>query len=372
MKHKDTVTPYILASMHPLMHLALLTTSIVLHTLDNDGFYKVPNEDACVAPQGSKAQRFIKGDKFFYIGLIGLAHLLAVVFHYINELLSNQNKRILGNLFMVIKIFFYLFAVFKVQTGIIFEECRAQVDESQVMAWLSYEVFAFYLNITAMGVFLLLSSFQKFFSIRDRVGLAADARRTQDFLVYCKEDMHWFCMWFTQVMLTVLSLVMRVRNHEQIQWVIGVLLARFVLELIVLKVVYFSRTFEINFFSKVVMIAVLGLNCFLLRLYFKMDATFQVWWGTILLQDIVIHFYIFLQIAFEWANWDSQVIEWQKELALIEQLKEKDFAVDEKQIRLNIELLHNPMTVNQRDAKVAVNDEGENAANNESVAISGD
>jgi hypothetical protein len=45
MKHKDTVTPYILASMHPLMHLALLTTGIVLHTLDNDGFYKIPNEE---------------------------------------------------------------------------------------------------------------------------------------------------------------------------------------------------------------------------------------------------------------------------------------------------------------------------------------
>lgn len=129
MKHKDTVTPYIMASMHPIMHLALLTSGIILISMDNDKFYEVPNEESCSADD-VKATRFIKGDKFFYVGLMGLSHLLAIVFHYLNDLLMAQDKKILGNLFMVFKIFFYLIAVFKTQGGIIFKsDCRkASID----------------------------------------------------------------------------------------------------------------------------------------------------------------------------------------------------------------------------------------------------
>ena len=132
MKHKDTVAPYVLASMHPMMHLALLTTGIALHMMDNDKFYNIPNADQCDAKAGSKAYRFIHGgDKFWYIGLISLAHLISVVFHYIDELLVAQGKRFQGNIFLVIKIFFYMYAVFKVQAGIIFDDCRATiVDDS--------------------------------------------------------------------------------------------------------------------------------------------------------------------------------------------------------------------------------------------------
>ena len=81
--------------------------------------------------------------------------------------------------FMILKIFTYLFTHYAVQSGIIFEECRdGIIDESQVMAWLSYEVIAFYLNIIAMGVFILFSSCKKFYSIRDRLGLAGDQRKS--------------------------------------------------------------------------------------------------------------------------------------------------------------------------------------------------
>ena len=39
-----------------------------------------------------------------------------------------------------------------------FKECRSGiVDKSQVMAWLSFEVMAFYLNIIAMAVFITFS-----------------------------------------------------------------------------------------------------------------------------------------------------------------------------------------------------------------------
>jgi hypothetical protein len=43
MKHDDTIMPYILASMHPLMHLSLLTAGSLLRFVDNDKFYTIPN-----------------------------------------------------------------------------------------------------------------------------------------------------------------------------------------------------------------------------------------------------------------------------------------------------------------------------------------
>jgi hypothetical protein len=224
-----------------------------------------------------------------------------------------------------------MYTVFKVQSGIFFKDCRENiVDNSQVMAWLSFEVFAFYLNIMSMGVFLLLSSIKKFRSIRDRVGLLVEDRRSQDFLVYCSEDLHWFSMWFTQVMLTVLTLVMRIRNHEQIQWTVGVLVARFILEIFVMRQVYFSSTFEVRSFSRIVLMIIFGLNCYLLKIYLGLDEKYLVWWAPCLLQDIVIHFYVFVQILFEWANWDKTVHEWKKEIAFVQQLKQQDYEGDEK------------------------------------------
>ena len=73
---------------------------------------------------------------------------------------------------------------------------------------------AFYLNIVAVGVFILFTSFKKFYSIRDRLGFSGDARKTSDYLGYIKDDINWFCMWFIQLCLTILALVMRVRSHE--------------------------------------------------------------------------------------------------------------------------------------------------------------
>lgn len=143
------------------------------------------------------------------------AHLAAIVCHYVSELLTKHGRKVAGGWFMLFKIFSYVFMHFILQGDIIFDECRdGIIDESQVMAWLSYEVVAFYLNIIAMSVFLLLSSIKKFHSIRERLGFTTDQRKTSDFLNYCKDDIHWFCAWFTMLSLCVMALVSRTRSHE--------------------------------------------------------------------------------------------------------------------------------------------------------------
>jgi len=211
-----------------------------------------------------------------------------------------------GQVLLLLKIFVYYSAHFTVQTGIIFDECRENiVDKSQVMAWLSYEVVAFYLNILAMCVFLLLSSCKKFVSIRERIGFSSQLRKTTDFLTYCKEDIHWFCMWFTQIMLCILALTMKVKSHEDLKWSVGLLFTRHILELVVLRQVYFNSKFEIKSYIKLIMAIIFVLNCFMIKLFFDLEDDHSTWWAPIMLHDIILHFYVFFQIAMESSQWEK-------------------------------------------------------------------
>lgn len=107
------------------------------------------------------------------------------------------------------------------------------------MAWLSFEVMAFYLNIAAMAIFLLMSmTCKKYRSVRDRCCMLAEPRKKMDFLTYCSEDMHWFCVSVTQLSLVILALVQRSQDIDAIQWACGLLFARHFLELIVISRFY--------------------------------------------------------------------------------------------------------------------------------------
>ena len=66
-----------------------------------------------------------------------------------------------------------------------FEEYTEITDNSHVMAWLTYEVVAFYLNIISVVFFLAIASFKIFKTIRERLGLAGQHRKKKDFLTHC-------------------------------------------------------------------------------------------------------------------------------------------------------------------------------------------
>lgn len=241
---------------------------------------------------------FIEFGGEWYMNYISLAHAIAIISHFLTEYFNTRNKLVSG-FFMVVKIFTYFFTHYAVQTGIVFEECRdGIIDESQVMAWLSYEVIAFYLNIVAIAVFILFSSCKKFYTLRDRMQLAGERRKKEDFLNYIKEDIHWFCMWFTMLMLTILALVMRTRSHELIQKSVGVLFTRHFLELILMGSFYYSKDFSLGTFFKAVIGCILLINIFLILVFLELETEFSVWWAPVVLLDVTLHFYMFFQIGY--------------------------------------------------------------------------
>ena len=85
MKYTDTVVPYVLASMHPILHLSLLTTTILLTTINQEAFYEVPNIGSC---SDKAVKDFDKINKYHLVGIISFAHLLSIILHYLSELFT--------------------------------------------------------------------------------------------------------------------------------------------------------------------------------------------------------------------------------------------------------------------------------------------
>ena len=133
--------------------------------------------------------------------------------------MNHYEVRVLANVFLVGKMMIYLIMVLKIQSGIDYVECSSITDKSKVMAWLTYEVLAFYCNIISLAVFIFIQNIKKFRSIRDRLGLAGDMRKTTDFLTYAKDDVYWWSAWFVQFSLCVLGLLFRQNTDKiDIRW----------------------------------------------------------------------------------------------------------------------------------------------------------
>ena len=72
--YDDTMIPYRLASMHPVLHLSLLWTSALLQVIEGNDFFVIVCEDIDLVctdaveseniEQREKANLFLKGGKF--------------------------------------------------------------------------------------------------------------------------------------------------------------------------------------------------------------------------------------------------------------------------------------------------------------------
>jgi len=207
------------------------------------------------------------------------------------------------------------------------------------MAWLYFEVLSFYLNIIAIAGFLMLSSCKKYRTIRERSGHGQALRSKLDFLTYCREDIHWYSIWFTQLLLSVLCLHMRIQDLKTIQVCVAFLFLRHVLEFLLLATLYYSAKFEFSLFTQLLFAATVILNFVLIKFYRDLDRQHIVWWAPALLQDIVLHFYIFVMIAIEWASWEKTEARWRLDAEFQAALdKDQDNYLNEKETKLKVEL----------------------------------
>ena len=140
------------------------------------------------------------------------------------------------------------------------------------MAWLHYEVIAFYANLAACIVFLVIANFKKFRSFRDRSGLASKQQRSVDFLSYCKDDIHWFQIWFCQVSLYVCGLIFKTNRNNAAGVSSAYAGAIILFGLILVNNIYFNsrEPIAITNFSKVFLLAMVVASIMMIQHLFQL------------------------------------------------------------------------------------------------------
>ena len=85
MRTSDSLIPYTLMSLHPLMHASLLVSGLVMLTRDYDNFYEIVG----TCPPNTEANDFIMGHKFTLMNLAMASHAVCIVAHWIYQLLNH-------------------------------------------------------------------------------------------------------------------------------------------------------------------------------------------------------------------------------------------------------------------------------------------
>ena len=331
MKTSDSLIPYTLMSMHPLMHASLLLTGCILLGTNYENFYQI--EGTC--PEGTEAQEFILGFKFTLMNLAMTAHAVCLISHWLYQLLSHYEVKVVANLFLMLKMFVYFVAILKIQQGIDFTECSSVTDNSSVMAWLTYEVLAFYLNLISLGVFIFIQNIKKFSSIRDRCGLAGSQRKSMDFLVYSKDDIHWWSCWFTQVALCICALMFRETVNADIKWSVIEICTKHILGAFLIRQLYFNSKFQFKTNTKVALGLTVLVNLMLIFRYMTLKKENAPWWGPMVLQDIVLYSLMFAQMLQEYITWGAKQLKWRQDLMFDQMYRKGENS--EGHIRTNIE-----------------------------------
>lgn len=309
MKAFDNLVPYVLASMHPLLHMSLLFTALILLSLDYEDFYAVNG-----TTEDEDASYFMTEGKFWLMFLIMTAHLVSILLHYLHQVLNHYEYKTWANLFLVLKVGIYLYAVMKVQVGITFPNGTDVTDRMHVMAWLTYEVVAFYLNIISVVFFLIVASFKKFKTIRERLGFAGQQRKSMDFLTYVKDDIHWWQLWFVQLSLYACGLSFRARSSYAIALSAGGTGLILLLGLLCVRQLYFNSKFQFKEYTKVFLGSLFLLCLMMIPRYFYLRGNGSVWWAPVVLEIVVAHLVMFVQMAIEYYTWEEKRTKWAQEL----------------------------------------------------------
>jgi len=252
--------------------------------------------------------------KYMLMFWIMTAHLIAILFHYAYQVLNHYEYKSWANAFLVLKVGIYLYAVMKVQVGITFPNCTEVTDRMHVMAWLTYEVVAFYLNIIAVVFFLIVASFKKFKTIRERLGFAGQQRKSMDFLTYVKDDIHWWQLWFVQLTLYICGLAFRTTSSYAIGLSASQTGIIVLLGLACIRQLYFNSKFQFKEYTKVFLGSLFLVCLMMIPRYFYLREQGSVWWAPVVLEIIVAHMVMFVQMGIEYYTWEEKRTKWAQEL----------------------------------------------------------
>lgn len=103
----------------------------------------------------------------------------------------------------------------------------------------------------------------------------------------------------------------------------------------VLRQLLFNSKFQFKTNTKVALVLTVLVNIMLILKYRQLKTHGSSWWAPIVLNDIVLYFLLFAQMAQEKATWGNRQLKWRQDLVFDQ--KFKDNADDsERNIQANI------------------------------------
>jgi hypothetical protein len=83
---------------------------------------------------------------------------------------------------------------------------------------------------------------------------------------------------------------------------------------ILMKTIYFKSTFEFDTLTKTLLGGLLLVTLMLIPRYSYLRAEEFTWWSPVVLEIIIAHMMIFVQMAFEYVTLESSKNSWKKDL----------------------------------------------------------
>ena len=121
------------------------------------------------------------------------------------------------------------------------QDIKRGSGHNHIRNWLFLAVQVFYLNVVGQVIFLILSRIISFRTLRERATLGAYFRYRSDFLDYVKDDIHWFIIYVTEILLAIICVYLRKGSTETNNWFYFVLAAKYLFQGTIIFYVFFTK-----------------------------------------------------------------------------------------------------------------------------------
>jgi hypothetical protein len=98
-----------------------------------------------------------------------------------------------------------------------------------------------------------------------------------------------------------------------------------ILGAVLVRQLYFNSKFQFKEYTKVFMGSLALVCLMMIPRYFYLREQGSKWWAPIVLEIIVSHSIIFVQMGVEFYTWNNKKTNWQKELMFMQQYESSDY-----------------------------------------------
>lgn len=232
---------------------------------------------------------------------------------------SSYNYSFCNQILLLLKVFISLASFTYTQNAVLLiydpqsPSFLATEKHTWMVIWLIFLLMIFYYNVLSQIIFLVVSRFCRYYTLRDRVDLGGEKRYQVDFLDHVKDDIHWFQILCIQVLLCVFSIKKR---DPLVQLSITpsfcLICAKLMIGLFTVAYIFFT-TKRLNF--KQVLLPLLAVSvlltislAYLLASEYTRQGTF---WTIYMFESVVISIFIYAQLLLDFRQFGQKVRIWE-------------------------------------------------------------